>query len=138
LNIPNNSRYISGAGQMASVGFCGDLDRIYIVNANHFKTSELKSKILLTKELFVNNFYFVYTTDEDLKNQGNFTLTESPNRKGIEDTVKQKLHKIGIFTTAKANKNIKVLDVDLSLIQDDLINVGGHVYGNPYIENFTL
>jgi hypothetical protein len=37
LNIPNNSRYISGAGQMASVVFCGDLDRIYIVNGNILK-----------------------------------------------------------------------------------------------------
>ena len=55
-------------------------------------------------------------------------LSNKEHRENLEYEIKEKLRLIGIHTTAKARKSktpIKI-NLDLSKVQDELVNVGSH------------
>ena len=94
----------------------------------------MKTYIILTKEMFVNNFYFIYATDGNIIEKDNFSLNVSSNRLSVEKTTKELLTNINIFTTADSRRgSIIPLSLDLSCIQKDLINLTGKPFINPLI-----
>lgn len=97
------------------------------------QANELLEKIKTTKENFTNNFYYVYATNEHVSENTNIDLSSSDgsDRKKVEKAIKQKLEGLGIYTTANARGAIVKFNLDLTKIQNILINVG-HNYGNPY------
>ena len=149
LGLPHSNRSMYGInefeglprtnGHQTSIGIGGDLETISTGIGHHPNDAyDLKKAIEKTKKIFDENFYFIYATDKELEDQGIYTLTNAGHRRLVENTVKQKLHKINIYTTAHADNTPLELDVDLSNIQDKLINVDGHLYGNPYINPLVL
>ena len=58
----------------------------------------MKTDIILTKEMYVNNFYFIYATDSNIIERDNFSLNLSINRLSVEKTIKKLLTNINIFT----------------------------------------
>jgi hypothetical protein len=107
-------------------------------------------KIKATLSNFNSHFYFVYADlydkyhiildDPDVNSK--YFEWDNPKKydkssngkkitKVIENTVKEALNKINISTTADSSKGVLPLQIDLSLIQNELVNVGGHNYGFP-------
>ena len=94
----------------------------------------MKTDIILTKEMFVNNFYFIFATDDNIIKTNDFSLNENSNRLSVEKTTKNILENINIFTTADSRRgSIIPLSLDLSCIQNDLINLTGKPFINPLI-----
>ncbi len=101
-------------------------------------------KVLETKKQFDSNYYFAYATLEDDVN--NFedseffkdfkTFKKSFSQKAIdriELATKKALKKdLDIITTAKASGKIYHMNIDLSDVKDNLINLGTHSFGVPY------
>jgi hypothetical protein len=96
----------------------------------------------LTKKKFNNDFYFVYATYQDIINSNNVIdlknskLSSNYNKESaekIELRTKKVLNQLGINTTAKANGMDIQIKIDLSLIQNDLINLTGKPFINPLI-----
>jgi hypothetical protein len=95
-------------------------------------------KIEATLTNFKSHFYFVYADlnddehvninidDQIATSNKTMKLTER-----IELATKIALQKISINTSAKAVGEIVKMEIDLSLIQNELVNVGGHDYGFP-------
>lgn len=128
------SKYISGTGVLKSIGQNGDLDSIFFNNKRLYEALKMKIDILLTKEMFVNNFYFIYATDNNINKKNNFSLNLSTNRLSVEKIVKNLLVKISLFTTADSRRgNIIPLSLDLSCIQNDLINLTEKPFNNPLL-----
>lgn len=95
-------------------------------------------KIITTLANFRKHFYFVYA---DVNNQEHVSinsidqilLSESKAKltEHIEHATKKALQTININTSAKdINRNIKI-GIDLSEIENELVNVGEHTYGFP-------
>lgn len=81
--------------------------------------------LILTLKNFTENFYFVYSM--------NPSLNTVANRHAAEVATKSALKKLGINTTADSNRkgNITLINqIDLSNIQNDLVNLGNHAYNN--------
>ncbi len=77
--------------------------------------------LILTLKNFTENFYFVYSVDP--------SLNALANRHAAEVATKSVLKKLGINTTADSNRkgNITLINqIDLSNIQNDLVNLGNH------------
>lgn len=128
------SKYISGTGVLKSIGQNGDLDSIFYNNIRLYEALKMKTDIILTKEMYVNNFYFIYATDSNIIERDNFSLNLSINRLSVEKTIKKLLTNINIFTTADSRRgSIIPLSFDLSCIQNDLINLTGKSFNNPLI-----
>ena len=86
-----------------------------------FGPSPLTDSISRTKSKFCSDFYFVYVElDDDAK------ISD------IEIATKKALNKIGIHTTAKAVGVYGGVSIDFSKIQSVLINIGVHIFGDPY------
>ena len=49
-----------------------------------------------------------------------------------EYSTKKALQRIGINTTADTKDGYLPMNIDLNAIQGDLVNLGGHSYGEPY------
>jgi hypothetical protein len=151
LKLPaGTSNYISNTGVISSIIQSGDLDAI------HFKNSicganRLKSKIIESKALFDNNYYFVYSSlsenlivneyhplfsdFEDYKATKKYMngKKNGPGRKiaeNIEMATKRKLETINIHTSAKAHGKLHEMEIFLSEIQNELVNVGNHSYND--------
>ncbi len=128
------SKYISGTGVLKSIGQNGDLDSIFFNNNRLYGALKMKTDIILTKEMFVNNFYFIYATENNINEKNDFSLNVSSNRLSVEKTIKNLLMKISIFTTADSRRGSNIiLTLDLSYIQNDLINLTGKPFINPLI-----
>jgi hypothetical protein len=126
------SKYISGTGVLKSIGQNGDLDSIFFNNNRLYEALKMKTDIILTKEMFINNFYFIYATDDNIITTNDFSLYENSNRLSVEKTSKNILENINIFTTADSRRgSIIPLSLDLSCIQNDLINLTGKPFINP-------
>jgi hypothetical protein len=92
--------------------------------------SELITRIITTLNNFRKDFYYVYASDSTENNKG-IVLSSSASRKHVEYQVKVSLNKINIHTTAAAKTVITTpIQVDLSQIQNELVNVGGHLYND--------
>lgn len=135
LNLTRyKSKYNSGSGVLKSIGINGDLDSIYFYNDKLYHAIKMKYDIILTKELFDKEFYFVYAIQDDFFDSYNYSLEVSSNRLNIEKTVKDSLKKINIFTTADSRRGkIIPLSLDLSNVEDELINLTSKPFINPLI-----
>jgi hypothetical protein len=102
--------------------------------------SNIITRITSTLINFKSNFYYVYTSNKDENNseEVNNILTNVPTRKGVEFIIKDKLRLIHIYTTADAKNSgaLTKINIDLSKVQDELVNVGNHGYNDPVTRNF--
>lgn len=147
IKTPNGSIYKSNTGIMKSISNNTDLDIIFINNNRLLSALKLKYDIKLTKEIFNKDFYFVYarlddqshmTQDFEFELQKLYSNFRNPNNynssdgqrfaKRIELATKKALNKIGIHTTAKADGEMHSMDIDLTKVSNDLINLGNHPY----------
>lgn len=130
----HKSKYVSGTGVLKSIGQNGDLDSIFLNNNRLYQALKMKTDIILTKEIFVNNFYFIYATEENIIQTDKFSLNIRSNRLNVEKTIKNLLIKINIFTTADSRRGSLIsLSLDLSCIQNELINLTDKPFINPLI-----
>ena len=97
----------------------------------------LSKKILNTLAQFKANFYFIYATDKDVKNgEEGFSFNKISDRHNIEIATKNALKTIGIFTTADSRRGKYVsATIDLTAVQNELINVRHDEYDKPLIIN---
>ncbi len=98
-------------------------------------------KIIRTINNLSVNFYFIYFQDENITmKESDISCADSDSRHNFEKSIKNNLHNINIYTTADARGGdiFDNLEVDLSLIQDDLINLGNHNYGDSYVNPLIL
>jgi hypothetical protein len=104
------------------------------------------NKIIDTKAKFQTDFYFVYTTlsdvtktilsDNSLYDETQSYIWSNGNANGsgknvaerVELATKKALNHIGIHTTAKAKGEFFSMDVDLTQISSELINIGNHPF----------
>jgi hypothetical protein len=92
--------------------------------------SELITRIITTLNNFRKDFYFVYASD---KNNEEIVLSDSASRKHVEYQVKESLKKIDIHTTADAGTKLTTpIQIDISRIKNELVNVHGHSYDDPF------
>jgi len=106
------------------------------------------ANLILALKNFNENFYFVYASQSNQPENENLLelqnlLISARGRKAAEHQLKDALQNIHIHTTADS-KNINYLgslQFDLSKIQTELVNVGGHSYNDPtgnYIKPLIL
>jgi len=100
--------------------------------------SNLITRIISTLINFKSNFYYVYASHKDDNNSGevNTILSNDKARKIVENTVKKKLNNINIHTTAAASSKTLPIKIDLSKIQNELVNVRDHIYNNPLTNEY--
>jgi hypothetical protein len=148
--LTNCSKYLSNSGVMASILPNGDLDQINNIHPKSV-SKNLKSSIIKAKSLFDDNYYFVYSsidTDVSLsKNHELFSIYKDyqlnrhyMNKKkngagrkiaeSIEKATKELLNKINIHTPTKAHGKFYDMEINLSCIQNDLINIENHCYND--------
>jgi hypothetical protein len=129
----------------------GQIDMLnYLTNNNLNQSAQVLANVKLN---FTNNFYFVYAdlysdvtevSDEiNLEYNGwnnvNQYIVNNINGPGrnllerIELATKNKLKKIDIYTSAKASGQNLTMNIDLSNIQQNLINLTGEPFTNPLI-----
>lgn len=98
---------------------------------------DLDGKLQRIKAVYDKNFYCVFCPIEDILPQ----IEEKENKElfasytslsaqleRIERAVKRALNIIGIHTTAKAEGEFLDMNIDLTNIQNELVNLGGHSY----------
>jgi hypothetical protein len=94
-------------------------------------------KIKNTKNLYETSFYYVYCSYEDIlkklqdKNNNNMFLTYNTPKlllERIELSTKNALNCIGLNTTSKAEGECLDLDINLTALQNELVNLGAHAY----------
>jgi hypothetical protein len=95
------------------------------------------SKILLSLNCFRDRFYFVYAS----KREGS-DLSDEQERESIEKATKKHLKSINLYTTADARKGKEIsIQIDLTKIQNELVNVGNHSYNDSegnYIKHLII
>jgi hypothetical protein len=145
LNV-SCSQYKSNSGVRSSIKENGDLDLIQS-NKPLSGANNLKDSIKQSKAIFDNDFYYIYSIlDKDVeinKNDELFDLYQTylsnkvykigrKNGPGkticekIEHLTKTKLFQLGIYTAAKSHGKLISGYIDLSKIQNSLINLGNH------------
>jgi|GEM_PF-3151342 len=131
-----------------------------LFNAGYKCLGALAQRMIATKNIIENNFYFVYApfngpdgiiqsilddgsnpilvglVEEYLRN-GIFNIGNAYGAGGnialrVETATKAALNKINLHTISKAAGALYHFDIDLTAIQNGLINVGGYVYPNNY------
>lgn len=120
------------------LGFSDVKEDISITEANQYLTqiskgNNTKNHIKAVKDTLYflsENFYYIYA---DIPDETDLKLIKG-SRIDAESFTKTALKDLKIFTTGSAKKNQKdkSCTIDFSAIQNDLINVGEHSYGNPY------
>ena len=121
----------------------------------------IRSDITKMISIFEKNFYYVYARmdkhvkiDQNDSLRKNYPLFNDINHFGskrekadgyklaelIEGGTKKALNLIGLHTTAKAEGKIIDMDIDLSKIQNELINLGEHSYNvsGKYIDSLKI
>jgi hypothetical protein len=84
-----------------------------LFNSKNPFAKDLLSKIILTKRIISTKYFYCYCEISD----------KSLKLNDIEGDVKNALKKIGIYTYAKAKQEVSSCQVDLSEIQDVLVNM---------------
>ena len=149
---PSISTYKANSGVMNSIKPDGDLDKIGTTAA-----LKLKKDIEDSKALFDDNFYFIYarlSTDVHIPNTHQIFIPDyrscryligranGPGKnicEAIELATKKAFScHLGIHSTANAVGTLHPMEIDISTIQHDLVNVGGHNFGNPYIHPLII
>ncbi len=154
------SKYKSNSGVRSSILTNGDLDEIQL-HQPLSNASKLKKEIIESKAIFDEDFYFIYSSLDEhveinqddelydlfktyqsskvykigLKNGPGKTICEK-----IEHLTKNKLRNIDIYTVAKSHGKLISGDIDLSNIQNQLINLENHNYntGGVFINPLVL
>jgi hypothetical protein len=142
LNLPNStSTYVVDSGHQFSIKPKGDLDNIQIKDPKS-NALLLKNKIVDTKSIFTNQFYFFYVKLTDVKStilsnhelydKNNGYLWRNNNARGegmnvcerVELTTKGALEKqYKIYTTAEAKGKTSDMNIDFSKVKNELINL---------------
>jgi hypothetical protein len=110
----------------------------------HTVTHNLSQKISTAKQIISDNFWFAYYILEPDSKVIEFIKNENPKLKNdkkiitktlhcIEDNTFAALNEIGIHTYAKATNNKKHFIIDLSSIQNDLVNMTDAPFTSPLI-----
>jgi hypothetical protein len=156
----NCSKYKSNSGVRSSILTNGDLDEIQL-HQPLSNASKMKKKIIESKAIFDEDFYFIYASldehveinqDDELydlfktyqsskvykigsKNGPGKTICEK-----LEHLTKNKLRNINIYTVAKSHGKLINGDIDLSNIQNQLVNLDNHNYnsGGVFINPLIL
>jgi hypothetical protein len=97
---------------------------------NNKNISVHASRILLTLGNFRDKFYYVYAS---AKNNPETDFADKGVLHSIEKQTKEKLKKINIHTSAgeMAGTIKDSIEIDLSGIQNELVNIGEHDFNNP-------
>lgn len=149
LKLPKgSSKYIPNSGVQSSIKVGGDLDTIQRIFPNG-RVNSLKDSIVNTKSIYETQFYFFFVKLSDVYPtiSNNHSLYSKEYRwktvgkrdngmyvaEIIEHTTKEKLKSIKIYTTAEAQRHIEKMDIDLSLVQNELINMTGNPFQPPLI-----
>ena len=110
-----------------------ELNHCDAINSNFDKDGKMKN----TKCLYDFDFYLIYCSYEDIINQlmenkKLFLKYDTPKTQleRLERATKSALNLIGLNTTAKAEGEYLDMDIDLSNIETDLVNLGGHPYND--------
>jgi|688.fasta_scaffold367516_2 hypothetical protein len=103
-----------------------------LVKGHITKTKDIRehvSRILLTLGNFRDRFYYVYAS---AKNNLGIDFTDKGILLSIEKQTKDKLKKINIFTSAdeRVGTIMDPIGIDLSQIQNELVNIGEHDFNN--------
>lgn len=142
LNLPySTSTYVVDSGHQYTIKDKGDLDNIQI---KHPKSNAalLKNKIIDTKSIFTNQFYFFYAKLTDFKStilpnhelydknngyvwgNGNARAEGKNVCERVELTTKEALKKqYKIYTTAEAKGKTSNMNIDFSKVKNELINL---------------
>jgi hypothetical protein len=131
------SSYVANSGVQASILRGGDLDRIGTPAA-----TDLKARIILSKAVFDEDYYFLYTTLEGIQvmgqchpmqkeyNERHVYMNVRKNGPGkhlaerIELATKEELLRcFGLYTCAKASGKSMNFDFDFSDVVDSLIRL---------------
>lgn len=116
--------------------------------------TNLSERMIATKNIIRDNFYFIYAPfngpdgiiqsllyEPDHPLYGDATAyyvnpvyipSGQEIARRVEIATKKALEKINLFTYGKAGEPILDFDIDLSAIQNNLVNVGGYVYPFGY------
>ena len=144
-NCPCNI-YKNDSNHADSIKQNGFLDQLHSINP-FLGANNIKQKCFDTKTKFDNDFYFVYARLDDLSHismdnecelQIKYPDFRNPNKykksigekfaERVELATKKALNHIGIHTTAKAKGEFFSMDVDLTQISSELINIGNHPF----------
>jgi len=100
---------------------------------------QIANKLQHTIKNITANFYFIYA-DEYLDDEGQLHSINPADTKHFEALTKKALSNIGIHTTSPCDSSdLKNEHIDLSCIQNILINVGNHCYGcQKYIQPLVI
>ena len=151
LQINNTSNYAPNSGVLSSILNGGDLDYVQSINPS-CSAQQLKKQIIQSKAIFDNGFYFAFASlDNHIQNISkkhelfndyqNYTRSKQymNGRKNgvgkrlcerIEHATKKALNQIKIHTSAKSNGKLYNMDIDLTTISKDLVNMGDHIYNS--------
>ena len=100
---------------------------------------DANTKLQKIKAVYAKDFYYVFCPIEEIQmqlhkeenKQLGIRLADSQTQlKRIERVVKRALNTIGIHTTAKSEGEILDMNIDLTKIQNELVNLGGHPYNS--------
>jgi hypothetical protein len=126
---------ISPLGGNVNVKTEGSIDYLMYIITKGYTTNikairEHASRILITLGNFRDRFYFVYAS---AKNHPEFDFSDKGVLHSIEKRTKENLKKINIYTSAgeTAGKIKGSIKIDLSGIQNELVNIGEHDFNNP-------
>ena len=108
--------------------------------AGNGNACNLSNTMVAAKNTIACNFYFIYATLEDIRNENpnDFNhLTNDQLKQDVEHATKRALEKVNIYTVGKGVGEFPRMNINLTAIQNDLINVGGFVgvpnkYPNGY------
>lgn len=98
---------------------------------------DVDKRIQNMKALFTKDFYYIYSTFDEILNSINeeknssflgTSMTVQSILEHVERIVKRALNTIGVHTTAKSNSAFLDNEVDFTQIQKELVNVGGHSF----------
>jgi hypothetical protein len=98
---------------------------------NNSRISQHVKRILSTLGSFRDRFYYVYASNANNLDPA-INFTNKGVLRSIENETKEKLKTINIQTSAGATPGViaNSIDIDLSIIQKELVNVGKHSYND--------
>lgn len=109
------------------------IDTIACNPNNNSRISQHVKRILSTLGSFRDRFYYVYASNANNPDRDpEIDFTNKGVLRSIEKQTKEKLKTINIQTSAGATPGViaNSIDIDLSIIQKELVNVGGHSYND--------
>lgn len=131
IGKPGVSKYVDGTGHDASLIF--DLPQIARNNQSIANdTNKLIDRIKNTKQLIKDNFYYAYWDANSFEGFSQMVKkVQKALLRSVEGATKKALETIEIYTYSHDEAFNGQFTIDLSLIQEILINNTNDVYPNP-------